>query len=80
MKRITTLNKLKINQKATVIKIDEKSNLKRRLEDLGIIKGTIITPEFKAPFNDPTAYLIKGCTIAIRDEDANDIKVIINDK
>ena len=47
-----------------------------RLEELGIIKGSIIKCELISPFNDPKAYLIKGSTIAIRNEDAKDIKVI----
>ena len=79
MNKLTTLNKLKINQSATVIEIAKNSNLKRRFEDLGIIKGTTIKCEFKAPFNDPTAYLIKGCTIAIREDDSKYIRVIINE-
>lgn len=76
MKKIINLDKLKINDTAKVINIDSKCNLKRRLEDLGITKGSIIKCELKAPFNDPTAYLIKGCTIAIREDTSKYIKVI----
>ena len=79
MKKITTLNKLPIGVKATIVNIDKKSNLKRRFNDLGLIEGSTIQSEFKAPFNDPTAYFIKGCTIAIREDDAKYIKVIINE-
>ena len=79
MKKITTLNKLPIEKEAIIINIDNKSNLKRRFNDLGIISGSNIKCEFKAPFNDPTAYLVKGCTIAIREDDAKYIKVIINE-
>ena len=80
MNKITTLNKLKINQSAIVINIDDKSNLKRRFEDLGIIKGEKISCELESIFKDPKAFLIKGCLIAIRNDDSKYIKVKKYDK
>lgn len=80
MNKITTLNKLKINENATVINIDNKSTLKRRFEDLGIIKNEKISCELESIFKDPKAYLIKGCLIAIRNDDSKYIKVKIIDK
>ena len=79
MSKIITLNKLDINKMAKIISIDSKSNLKRRLEDLGVVKGSTIKCEFSSIFNDPKAYLIKGSTIAIRDNDSRYIRVIIDD-
>ena len=80
MKKITTLNKLKINQSGTIVNIDNKSKLKRRFEDLGIIKDEKISCELESIFKDPKAYLIKGCLIAIRNEDSKHIRVKVNDK
>ena len=77
--KIISLDKLKINENGIIYNIDSKLDLKRRLEDLGITKGSIIKYEFTSPFNDPKAYLIKGCIIAIRNEDAKKIMVIINE-
>ena len=79
MKKIITLNNLPIKKEAIVIDIDNKSSLKRRFNDLGIINGSNIKCEFRAPFNDPTAYLVKGCTIAIREDDSKYIKVLLNE-
>ncbi len=76
MNNIISLDQLNISKKAKVFKINSDYELKRRLEDLGLIKGCTIQSEFKSPFNDPTAYLIKGCTIAIRNKDAKNILVI----
>ena len=50
-------------------------SLKRRLLDLGIIKGTTITPVLKSPSGDPTAFEIRGALIALRKEDALLIKI-----
>ena len=43
--------------------------------DLGIVKGTLITPIFKSPSSDPTAYEIRGSLIALRKEDSCLIEV-----
>lgn len=76
MNKIISLDKLNINDQAKIINIDSKCELKRRLEELGITRGSIIKCEFKSPFKDPTAYLIKGCTIAIREDTSKYIKVV----
>jgi ferrous iron transport protein A len=47
----------------------------RRLRDLGLIEGTLVSCAFRAPSGDPTAYLIRGALIAIRDSDAAGIKI-----
>ena len=75
MNKIITLDKLKINEKAKVINIDSKCKLKRRYEDLGIVEGSIIKKEFSSIFKDPSAYLIKGSLIAIRNDSSKYIKV-----
>ena len=75
MNKIITLDKLNINDKAKIICIDNKCILKRRFEDLGIVKDSIITCEFESIFKDPVAYLIKGSIISIRKSDSKYIKV-----
>jgi DtxR family Mn-dependent transcriptional regulator len=44
---------------------------RRRLMDLGIVPGTSIEAEMKSPGGDPTAYRIRGATIALRREHAD---------
>ncbi len=72
---ICNLSDLKINKTAKILDLYCSSNIKRRLFDLGIIKDSLITPIFKSPFNDPTAYLVKGTVIALRKEDSSKILV-----
>ena len=69
-----TLDKLDINKKARVISINN-SSIKRRLLDIGLIEGSIITSYLKSPFNDPIAYKIKNAIIAIRKCDSKEIEV-----
>lgn len=71
-----TLDKLNINETAFIESVNINNDFRRRLLDLGFIKGSQITALYKSPSKNPTAYFIKGSVIAIRDEDARLIKVI----
>lgn len=71
------LTDLPIDAEAEVLNLNCSGGIRRRLLDLGIVKGTLITPILKSPSGDPTAFLIRGSTIAIRKEDASLIDVKI---
>jgi len=43
---------------------------RRRLMDLGVVPGTVIAVEMRSPAGDPTAYGIRGATVALRDDQA----------
>ncbi|MCI7147037.1 MAG: FeoA family protein [Candidatus Fimisoma sp.] len=68
------LNQLKPGEEAVVTSI---SGENRRLRDLGLIEGTKVKCVLKSPLGDPAAYKIRGAVIAIRREDAADIKVAV---
>jgi len=62
-----------INYLITDILLDE--NILQRIYDLGLIENTIIKKIYSSTFNDPSAYLIRGSIIAIRNIDAKKIYV-----
>ena len=70
-----TLDKLKPNETAFITKININDNYRRRLLYLGFVNGSKITSLYKSPSGNPTAYLIKGAVIAIREEDAKKIEI-----
>jgi DtxR family Mn-dependent transcriptional regulator len=43
---------------------------RRRLLDLGVVRGTEITAEMRSAYGDPVAYRIRGALIALRREQA----------
>ena len=43
--------------------------------DLGILPGTVIQAEMDSPSGDPTAYRIRGALIALRDDQADLIRI-----
>jgi DtxR family transcriptional regulator, Mn-dependent transcriptional regulator len=48
---------------------------RRRLLDLGVVPGTLVTNELVGPGGDPTAYRIRGALIALRREQADQVYV-----
>lgn len=70
-----TLDKLNLNTIGIVKEINCSDSIKTRLLDLGIISSTKIIPVFRSMFSDPTAYLIRGSILAIRENDAKNIIV-----
>ena len=57
--------------------VECEENVKRRILDLGIIKGTKIKPVFRSPLGDPTAYEVRGSLISLREEESKKIYVDI---
>lgn len=66
-----TLYELPLNTVGIIDNINCNGNIRRRMLDLGLIKGTKITPVFKSPSGDPIAYEIRKTLIAIRKEDSS---------
>lgn len=64
---------LAVDESACVLRLDARGSMRRRLLDLGLVVGTRVTCVGKSPMGDPSAYLIRGAVIALRDDDAKDI-------
>lgn len=62
------LSSLKIGEKARITGLSPncRGQQRRRLMDLGIVPGTIISAEMQSASGDPIGYRILGATIAIR--------------
>ena len=75
MKEITSLDEILLDETAIIEDVRCVGNIKRRLLDLGFIKGTKITPVLVSPSKDPRAFFIRGMTIDIREEEARQVLV-----
>ncbi len=65
------------NETAKIIGISKESRgeNRRRLLDLGFVKGADISIDLLSPLNNPKAYLIKGTSIALRNSQASHILI-----
>ena len=64
-----------LNEEVFVEDIEHTALMKRRLMDLGFVPGTGVIPVLESPSRDMRAYLIKGCKIALRSEDSEQILI-----
>lgn len=75
MQEIGKLSELEKGNRALVIAINSSDSMRRRLQDLGLIKGTEVTCIQKSPLGDPVAFLIRGAVIALRCEDSSCVHI-----
>ncbi len=70
-----SLDTLKRGELAEVIGVSEqlRGQQRRRLMDFGILPGTSIEVAIVSPFGDPTGYIVRDTTIALRKAQANKI-------
>lgn len=68
-----SLSSLKIGEEGIVIGISKaiRGQQRRRLLDFGVVPGTIIKPNLKGTTGDPTAYSIRGASVALRKQQAD---------
>ena len=69
------MNELGTGEVAIVTHINLTGEIRRRLFDLGLIKGTKIECVMKSRCGNPIAYRIRGALIALRNIDTDKIKV-----
>jgi len=70
-----TLNELKCGQTGTITRIGGSNIIRRKMMDMGIVKGTLIQIERLAPLGDPIEIKIRGYHLSLRKEEAADIYV-----
>lgn len=71
------LSQLRVGEKAEVLEITSgvRGSERRRLLDLGLLPGTVVTAELASPQGNPKAYRIRDALIALREEQAERIAI-----
>ncbi len=74
---IARLSSLQLHKKAIIVGLSKecRGENRRRLLDLGFVKGAKIEIDLLNPLGDPKAYLIKGTAIALRKDQAAKILI-----
>lgn len=73
---VINLSQLPLNKDGIIQELKCEGNIRRRLLDMGLVKGTKITPVLVSPSKDPRAFEVRGTIIAIRKEDAEKIDIL----
>jgi DtxR family Mn-dependent transcriptional regulator len=77
---IGTLSSLRPGEKAIVHGLDDalQGYTRRRLHDLGLTAGALVTAEFTGFLGDPIAFRVRGAVVALRREQAKQVLVRTN--
>ena len=70
-----TLKNVKIGETATVVKLHGEGAIKRRIMDMGIVKGVTVFVRKVAPLGDPLEVTVRGYELSLRQVDAEMIEV-----
>ena len=70
-----TLKDIAPGKSATVVRLHGEGAVKRRIMDMGITKGVIVSVRKVAPLGDPIELTVRGYELSIRKEDASAIEV-----
>ena len=63
------------NQTGTIASIKVSGELGRRMRDMGLVPGTEIKIQGRAPLYDPVALRVMGATLTLRNNEADYIEV-----
>ena len=69
------LSEVKEGQTVTISRIGGTGVLRRRLHEMGILKGSDVLVEKYAPLKDPLELIVKGYHVSLRVEEAAQITV-----
>ena len=69
------MRKMKDNQEGTIKIIKAHGEMGRRLRDMGLVPGTKIKIQGRAPLYDPVALRVMGFTLTLRNSEADYIEV-----
>jgi len=72
---MSTLKEAKIGQTVVVRKLNGVGAIKRRIMDMGIVKGTEIFIRKVAPLGDPIEITVRGYELSLRKADAELIEI-----
>jgi ferrous iron transport protein A len=71
---------MKAGQSGTIASISARGEMGRRIRDMGLVPGTRITIQGRAPLYDPVALRLMGFTLTLRNNEADFVDVVVEDQ
>lgn len=75
---IINMRQMSVHQTGVIKSIKVGGELGRRIREMGLVPGTEITIQGRAPLNDPVALRVMDSTLTLRNNEADYILVEIN--
>jgi ferrous iron transport protein A len=72
------MRQMKENQSGTISAVKVGGELGRRIRDMGLVPGTSVKIQGRAPLYDPVALKVMGFTLTLRNNEADHIEVEVD--
>jgi ferrous iron transport protein A len=69
------LRQMERNQSGTIVSVKVAGELGQRLREMGLVPGTKVTIQGRAPLYDPVALRVLGGTLTLRNNESDYIEV-----
>ena len=70
------LSELKTGEKGVIVKVLGHGGFRKRIIEMGFIKGQVIEVLQNAPLQDPVKYRIMGYEVSLRHQEAEQVEVV----
>ena len=70
------LSELKTGEKASIVKVNGHGGFRKRIVEMGFVKGKVVESVLNAPLNDPIKYKVMGYEVSLRHSEAVLIEVL----
>ena len=70
------LSELKTGGKASIVKVSGHGGFRKRIVEMGFVKGKVVEALLNAPLNDPIKYKVMGYEVSLRRSEAALIEVV----
>lgn len=70
------LSELKTGERGVIVKVMGHGGFRKRIVEMGFIKGKVVDVLLNAPLQDPVKYKIMGYEVSLRRSEAEMIEVI----
>ena len=70
------LSELKTGERGVIVKVNGHGGVRKRIIEMGFIKGKTVEVLLNAPLQDPVKYKLMGYEVSLRRQEAEMIQVI----
>ena len=70
------LSDLKTGERGVIVKVLGHGGFRKRIVEMGFIKGKVVTVLLNAPLQDPVKYKVMGYEVSLRHSEAEMIEII----
>ena len=69
------MRQMKKNQNGLIVQVKANGEMGRRIREMGLVPGTEVKIQGRAPLKDPVALRVMGFTLSLRNNEADYIEV-----